>query len=150
MADLDRRSFLALTAGLCAACALGGNVLAAPDTKAEPVDIGPLSGFKTDGVNDKFARNHFLVIRNDGKLYASSSLCTHKGVPLTVRGGEILCTKHGSKFSNEGTVTKGPARDSLVRYAISTNDKGHVIVDTGTSFREKNFGDKKAYVDVSK
>jgi len=150
MADLDRRGFLTLTAGLCAVCALGGGSVLAAAKDAGPVDIGTLDDFKADGVSDKFAKNHFLVIRKEGRIYASSNLCTHKGVPLTLKGGEIMCTKHGSRFSNEGTVTKGPARDSLVRYAISQDDKGHLIVDTGTEFREKHFDDKKAYVEVPK
>jgi len=149
MAEIDRRGFLALTAGLCAACALGGNAFAAAE-KSAPVDIGTFDDFKADGVSDKFAKNHFLVIRSGGKIYASSNLCTHKGVPLTLKGGEIMCTKHGSRFSNEGTVTKGPARDTLVRYAISVDEKGHLIVDPSTEFREKHFDDKKSYVEVPK
>lgn len=150
MADLDRRGFLALTAGLCAACALGGSSVLAAPKNAGPVDIGTVDDFNADGVTDKFAKNQFLVIRKNGRVYASSNLCTHKGVPLTVKGGEIICTKHGSRFSNEGTVTKGPARDSLVRYAISKDENGHLLVDTSTEFREKHFDDKKAYVEVAK
>ncbi len=149
MAEIDRRGFLALTAGICAACALGGNALAA-GAKSEPVDIGTLDDYKADGVSDKFARSRFLVIRNGNKVYAASNLCTHKGVALSIKNGEIFCAKHGSRFSHEGTVTKGPARDSLVRFAISLDDKGHLIVDTATEFREKHFDDKKAYVEVPK
>ncbi len=150
MADLDRRGFLALTAGVCAACALGGGAAMAAGKQAAPVDIGTLDDYKADGVSDKFARSRFLVIRNGNKIYAASNLCTHKGVTLTVKNGEILCSKHGSRFSNEGTVTKGPARDSLVRFAISLDANGRIMVDTGTEFREKHFDDKKAFVEVPK
>ncbi len=150
MAEIDRRGFLALTAAVCATCALGGNVLAA-DAKTEPVDVGLLADYKADGISDKFAKsNRILVIRSDGHLFAATAICTHKGAMLTVKGQEIVCPKHNSHFSVEGTVTKGPAKDTLVRYAISVDDKGHVIVDPNTSFHEKNFDDKKSFVEIPK
>jgi len=150
MAEIDRRGFLALTAGFCAACALGESALAAKAV-TEPVDIGALTDYKADGISDKFARQGgFVVIRTGGRLFAASNVCTHKGVALNVKGEELVCPKHNSHFSIEGTVTKGPAKGTLVRYAISVNDKGHVMVDPTKEFREKNFDDKASYVAIEK
>lgn len=150
MAEIDRRGFLALSAGLCAACALGGTAFAAA-AKTNPVDIGPLADFKADGISDKFVRQGgFLIIRTGGRLFAASNLCTHKGVPLNVKGAELVCPKHNSHFSIEGTVTKGPAKSTLVRYGISLDDKGHVIVDPSKEFHEKNFDDKASFIAIEK
>jgi hypothetical protein len=83
MADIDRRGFLALTAGLCASCALGGNVLAA-GAETGPVDVGPLANYKKAGVTDTFARkNAFFLVNHDGRLYAMSNRCTHQGGAIT-------------------------------------------------------------------
>jgi nitrite reductase/ring-hydroxylating ferredoxin subunit len=151
MAEIDRRGFLALTAGVCAACALGGNVLAADTAAAAgPIDVGALADFKADGITSTFARSGFLLIRHDGKLYATSNVCTHKGAQVINKNGELVCPKHDSHFSLEGTVTKGKANSTLPRYAISVDDKGHVMVDKGTEFNEKKFEDKKAFVAIPK
>ena len=51
----------------------------------------------------------------EGEFKAFSSVCTHKGCPVSaVTGGEILCQCHGSRFSIEdGSVLGGPASGPL-------------------------------------
>jgi Rieske Fe-S protein len=93
--------------------------------------------------------NKLAVVRNDGRIYACSARCTHKSSPLKVKDGEFACPSHGSTFSVHGTVTKGPAKESLVRYAIAKNDAGNLIVDTSKSFREVDWEKAEAFVQVS-
>jgi nitrite reductase/ring-hydroxylating ferredoxin subunit len=153
MSEMNRRDFLVAT-GFAAVAVLSLPVLQssaradAPKMPEKPVDCGELKDFDKDGVTDTFAKkpNYIFLVRKDGKLFACLSMCTHKYVALTVKSDEFYCNKHHSEFSYEGTVTHGPAKDSLPRYAISKDDKGHVIVDCSKSFSEKNWDDAASFI----
>ncbi len=154
MSEMNRRDFL-VAGGLAAVAVLSLPVLqssafadAAPTMPDKPVDCGALKDFDKDGVTDTFAKkpNYFFIVRKDGKLYACLSMCTHKYKALTVKDDEFYCPAHHSEFSYEGTVTKGPAKNSLPRYAISKDDKGHVIVDCSKEFSEKNWDDTASFI----
>ena len=68
--------------------------------------------------------------------------------PLGAEGSTIVCENHGSTFSLDGAVTKGPARRSLPRYAMRKDDKGNVIVDTSKSFNEDKWQDAEAFINA--
>ena len=153
MEQLSRREFVAAVTAVaaCASCTLCGaaDALAADAATGEKVTIGTLADYPKDAVYDKFAKSHRLfVIRNDGQLYAASAICTHKNSPLTLKEGKIECKKHGSKFSEHGTSTKGPAKGSLPRYAISQSADQKLIVDTAKSFGEKEWEKPEAFIKV--
>jgi cytochrome b6-f complex iron-sulfur subunit len=46
--------------------------------------------------------------------------CTHEGTAINYNSsaGQFICPNHGSTFTNAGTVTLGPATNSLKQYAI--------------------------------
>lgn len=162
MSEMNRREFVVLSSAIaagCAACAFcGAEALAEPAPTTKPaagatgpgkIDIGKLTDYSADGITDKFMRpNKFAVVRTDGKIFACSARCTHKGSPLRVKDGHFACPSHGSEFSIQGTVTKAPAKDSLVRYAITKTDAGNLIVDTNKSFREKDWEKPEAFVAI--
>src|SRR5688572_19906444 len=115
MSDLDRRGFLTMAAGLCAACAFGDTVLAAPGD-LKPVDVGTLADYKAAKVVDKYAKpNGFFLVNEDGKLVAISNRCTHKNFEIEPKGEGFTCPKHKSEFSIHGTVVKGQAKSTLPR-----------------------------------
>lgn len=153
MEKMSRREFVAAATAVVAACGACATCTFAADAAAQAeakVDIGALSEYPKDGIYDKFAKsNKFFVVRNEGELYACSAVCTHKNAPLTLNGKEIVCKKHGSKFSEYGNSTKGPAKNSLPRYAIAENDKKHLIVDTSKSFSEKEWQKDGAFVKIA-
>lgn len=162
MSEMNRREFVVLSSVVAAGCACafcGADALAGAGPASKPaggmtgagkVDIGKLSDYSADGITDKFMRpNKFAVVRTDGKIFATSAKCTHKGSPLRVRDGHFACPAHGSEFSPQGTVTHGPAKESLVRYAIIKTDTGKLIVDTTRSFREKDWEKPEAFVAVT-
>ena len=77
-------------------------------------------GFREDG---------FFVIRRDKKLFALSSVCTHKGCKVRVAGDlSYFCKCHKSTFDKDGHVTKGPAKRDLPRVPVATDDQGHLHV----------------------
>ena len=157
--DLNRRNFLAAAAAVTCACAVGcpfaADAFGADD--AAPVDVGTLADFAKDGPYDKFAKKptSLLVIRSEGKLYAPTALCTHKNANLKVEDGEIVCPKHDSPFDLQGVpkpMTKDgdetPAKKPLVRYAISKNAEGKLIVDKSKSFDKDKWDDPASFIKV--
>ena len=146
--DLSRRQFVVLAAGCAAACACGGVTLA--QAAGKKVDIGPASDFPKEGIYDQYIKKGGVVVyRETGQIYVSTATCPHRGATMIVKGDTVYCPRHGSTFSPAGTVVKGPAEDSLERYAIAADDKGHLIVDTSKSFREKQWNDPASFVKVS-
>lgn len=148
-ACFGRRTFFAITSG-CLLCSAAGTNRAHAGTD-RPIDIGELKDYPKDEISEKFIRYDIFIIRNTGKLYASTAICPHKGNYLLLdpqNPGRIICSGHDSNFDPAGIPTGGPARRALVRYAISVNDKGRVIVDTSREFPQAQWGDKASYVAV--
>ena len=149
---LNRREFVATAAAACAFCvACPENILAA--TAKGPVDAGELSAFAKEGIYDSLAGSQgFFVISSKGKLYATSSTCTHKANLVAIdaeKAGQLKCEKHGSLFSLEGKVVKPPAKRSLPRYGIKLDAKKHVIVDPTKRFEEAGWKDPNSFLKLA-
>ena len=152
MSPLHRRQFV--TAGLTAcACAACPALRAFAETAAErgaPVDVGPLDDFRAKGIHDPQGKGRrFFLVNRGGRLYAVSSTCTHKKVALVARGGAFKCPRHGSTFTDEGKVTKAPARKALPRFAIRLTDDGRVVVDPSVFFPPNAWDEPGSHVDVT-
>lgn len=144
--DLSRRQFVVLAASCAAACACG--VARAQDATGK-VDVGTVGDYPHDAIYDKFIKSdQVIVYRESGQIYASTAICPHRGAILTVRGDEVYCKRHGSEFDASGSVTHGPAEDSLEHYAIALDDNKHLIVDRSKTFREKDWSDPASFVKV--
>lgn len=148
---MNRREFVATAVG-CAFCtACPEHVLAA--TAKGPVDAGDVNTFRKDGIYDALAQSQgFFVISSKGKLYATSSTCTHKSNQVSIdseKAGQLKCEKHGSLFSLEGKVIKAPAKRSLPRYGIKLDANKHVIVDPTKRFEESSWNDPNSFVKLA-
>ena len=158
MSDLNRRQFVvAATAAAACACCFCETADAAEDAASPaaaggsgPIEVGTKADYPKDGtINDKLAKPkelRVLVVRNEGKIYAMTSTCTHKNCAVKNKNGEIVCPCHGSKYSLHGTSTKGPAKGSLTRYGITVNDAGKIIVDRSKQFAEKQWDDPGSFI----
>jgi len=157
MTQLNRREFV--TAVACAACLCGlGNSaqLLADDSPATApstlLDVGAKSDYATDGITSTWMTvpNRVAVVRHDGKIYASSTICTHRGGTVKWHSDvdAFVCPRHGANFDIEGNVTKGPARTALLRYAISVDANGHLIVDKSQSFTSDQWDNPGSFVKV--
>jgi nitrite reductase/ring-hydroxylating ferredoxin subunit len=153
MSDLNRREFVAATAAaacLCLLCGHGQTVLADDAPASTPVDVGPKSSYTADGfTTDWIKTNHFIVVRENGHLYACTSRCTHRNADVQVQGDGLWCSRHGSTFDSAGKVTQGPAKRSLSRYAISLDANDHVIVDKSKKFDDKHWDDPASFIALS-
>ena len=158
MSDVNRREFVTLTVAAAACACSCGTAFAAEaeeekpaagpvPKKTTPFDVGPKSDYSKDGITDKYSKaERILVVRHEGKIYAINSTCTHKNCAVKLKAADLVCPCHGSKFSVHGTSTKGPAKGSLLRYALSVNDKGNIIVERSKTFEEKKWDDPAASI----
>ena len=74
------------------------------------------------------------VGRDGGGLYALSVICTHAGCDMSQNGSVtssgIDCFCHGSVFSPEGQVLRGPAFSPLPHFALTKDAAGQLTVHT--------------------
>src|SRR4051812_14819167 len=158
MPEINRRDFVTMAAAACAgACmlcdGLGGTAIAAEPTAAEAggtkVDAGALADYAKDGVYDKLADSKKVIIVREGtKIYAMTSICTHKMGVVKIKGSELVCPKHNSHFANDGKPKSGPAKAALFHLGISQTADGKIMVDTSKRFGEKQWDDAGASITV--
>jgi Rieske Fe-S protein len=146
---MNRREFVIAGAAIAGALAVSPEDLTAADAPAKTIDIGPLESYSKDGVTDTWAgktSHKILIIRHEGRLYAATSVCTHKNCIVKPKGEGLVCPCHGSKYTLMGVPTKGPAKHPLFRYGISVDDQKHVIVDKSKQFEENDWESEGAFI----
>jgi Rieske Fe-S protein len=121
---LNRRQFVILGVGLLAGCAV-----ARTGAGGRTFDAGPADAFRDEGVYDRFRYQGFFLVHRGGRLFALSSICTHRRCTLNLAPDHsFICPCHGSTFDPEGAVTRGPAQHSLPQLPVRTDERGRVLV----------------------
>jgi cytochrome b6-f complex iron-sulfur subunit len=136
---LNRRTFIVGGVGGLLAASAGGiyasvkslypTVAYEPSLKAE---IGLPEEFTGDIMRQvQVGGSKISVMKGDNGLYALVRNCTHMGCIPYFSGAEELfrCPCHGSVFTLEGDVVKGPAPEPLYRASITINARGRVEVN---------------------
>lgn len=145
--QLNRREFFSyLTVGWVAlSTALAGLAGLAlrftyPNVNFEP-EMDFIAGRTDDydmGVDERW-KNGFGVwmVKEDGKLFALSNICTHLGCVPNWLPAELKfkCPCHGSGYYMSGINFEGPAPRPLERYKIFLNVDGKIVVDKTKIFR---------------
>lgn len=146
---MKRREFLAASAGC--ACLLFTRSGRAETASTGPVKIGDLKSFTKEGIDDRFLKDGFFVVRGKEKLFALSAFCTHKtDARLNGKAGaeKIICPRHQAQFALDGTVQRGPAKRNLDRFAITVDAKGLVTVDTSKKIEAGKHDEVPAFVKI--
>ena len=140
---MQRRDFLK---GACRICLLGaagatvvdiascspavGNSIFKPDIVDNTVTV-PLALFdqKSFGVisPNKYPYEVAIEKKEDGNYIALLLQCTHYDNQLTPTGNGFTCSLHGSKFSLDGSVLKGPAEAPLKYLKITKTNTDLII-----------------------
>jgi Rieske Fe-S protein len=126
---INRREFLILTATFTAGCGSIGNGSVPITGEERTINAGPAGNYAADGVYVAFRNQGFFIIRRGEKLFALSSICTHRKCKLIAEPDRsFYCKCHGSTFDPAGHVTEGPARRDLPVLATSVNENGQLLV----------------------
>ncbi|HEY7377513.1 MAG TPA: non-heme iron oxygenase ferredoxin subunit [Steroidobacteraceae bacterium] len=95
-----------------------------------PEDAVPLGEYRIFDIDD----TPVAVFNVDGELFAIQDICTHDGEILTggpVEGTEIVCPRHGARFSlRTGEVLAPPAYEPVRTYGIRV-EKGRLLLEAG-------------------
>jgi nitrite reductase/ring-hydroxylating ferredoxin subunit len=135
---VDRRLFLR-NAALAALGVLAAGTV--PTTLAHAVEgVRPLDESGANAVERLYAvpaadgvsiddTNEVILVRWQGRAYAFSSRCTHRGARLEWRAGEgrIFCPKHKARFRPDGAHDSGRQTRALDRYDIRRRGDALVI-----------------------
>lgn len=87
-----------------------------------PTPSGPLTVAKSDVPKGSgMIKDGYIVTQPAaGTFKAFSNICTHQGCPITqIQGDTITCNCHGSQFSLDGSVKRGPADRPLTKAKIT-------------------------------
>lgn len=147
--SLNRREFFSfLTVGWVAFTAAVGGLLSMAFRYSYPnVDFEPEMDFVAgrpadyeEGVDERW-KNGFGVwmVREQGRLYALSVICTHLGCVPSWLPAELKfkCPCHGSGFYSNGVNFEGPAPRPLERFKISLTPSGEILVDKTRVYRQE-------------
>jgi Rieske Fe-S protein len=91
----------------------GGAVTVTIDASSPLASTGSAALVNTSSGN-------FLVSRAGDQFTALTATCTHEGcVVSNFQSGTYECPCHGSQYSTNGSVTRGPATRSLAQFQTS-------------------------------
>jgi cytochrome b6-f complex iron-sulfur subunit len=93
----------------------------------ERIPIGTLRDFP-DGSQTLLLEIPAVIIRSGDQIRAVSLTCTHLGCLVEPDQDSFLCPCHGSRFSDQGNLLKGPADKDLAEFEIETDDEGQIIL----------------------
>lgn len=148
LVSLSRRDVCGAIAGcvgLAVLASCGGSDGGSPDaamvTDDAPMGVCPTTGAADVGAASKFvagtpvyfSSGNFWVVRDTGGLFAVTARCTHEGATTVIRSGDFYCPRHGSIFTFDGAVLRGPATRALGHLAMCMTASGNVGVQTSVS-----------------
>jgi cytochrome b6-f complex iron-sulfur subunit len=110
------------------------NVLSEPPSKFK---AGFPDNYEEGKVTDRYKEQNTWVVKQEGKIYALSTTCTHLGCTPNwlEREQKFKCPCHGSGFYISGINFEGPAPRPLERWAVSIGDDGQLVVDKSKKFQ---------------
>jgi len=138
----SRRTFL--QSGGCLALALAASVAVPRELWAQPIEVitGASAGSEktygipaADGVNvDRDAQ--VILVRSQNHAFAFALSCPHQNAAVrwAPAASQFQCTKHDSKYRQDGTYTSGRATRNMDRFAIR-RDAQSLIIDLDKVFK---------------
>src|SRR5581483_289448 len=145
MSEMNRRQFVAAAGAAAVSLYVLSDATEVFAAAAAPtVDVGAASDYSKDGITAKWIRkNKFAIVRDNGKIYAVSTKCTHKGCNVNPSGDHFKCPCHGAQYNADGSIKNGNGKTdtAMFHYGLSTDANGHLIVDTSKQFEQSKWDD---------
>jgi cytochrome b6-f complex iron-sulfur subunit len=135
MQKLSRRNFLQLSVnallGVSGVLGLAGLIrffsFQADPPPPREFDIGPAADFPQG--SSTILPQIPATLRHTSKGYIAISMkCTHLGCTVGKPGDSFQCPCHGSRFDENGKLTRGPAKRDLSSLRVEENEAGNLIV----------------------
>jgi cytochrome b6-f complex iron-sulfur subunit len=147
-------AWVSFTAAM-AAMTLGTVRFLFPNVLSEPpnrVKVGDPRSFEDGKVVETFKDRQIWIVRNQGKIFALNTMCTHLGcTPNWLEADKkFKCPCHGSGFYITGINFEGPAPRPLERWALELADDGQLVVDKSKKFQYElgQWDNKDSYFEV--
>jgi len=145
--NVSRRSFVLTVVATAAAAPLLAHA-ADGDASSAGTDVGTLADYAQDGVTDTWAKTKkFLIVREKNRIVAVSSVCTHKNCVVKPKDGLLVCPCHGSRYSTQGSLQKGPGKGPLAHLGIQLIDS-RIVVDPSRTFPEDQWNQPGSFLTV--
>ena len=135
MPKINRRDFLKLsTTGLLTASGLLGlgalfrfmGYESESATKLE-FDLGETSAYPV-GSRTILSEIPAILIHTESGFKAISLVCTHLGCTVEQNADGFSCPCHGSLYSGDGSVLRGPAQKPLPTLRLEQDAEGHLTL----------------------
>src|SRR5215831_10584652 len=98
MRYINRRDFLVMGAAAACGC-VGGCASMTSAPEGGRVDAGPIDQYQAEGATDRLAKSdHVILVRENGRLYACTALCTHKAGVIEITDSQLRCPRHGALY----------------------------------------------------
>jgi cytochrome b6-f complex iron-sulfur subunit len=135
MNKITRRDFLKLATntllGLSGVLGLGGMIrFLSFEMDPEPpsqYDLGSVESY-SQGTRTLLMHIPAVLIRTEEGFLALSLVCTHLGCTIEQKDEAFECPCHGSRYDNQGYVTRGPSNEPLRRLRVEINETGNLIL----------------------
>lgn len=135
MTQINRRDFLKIAAtGLLTTGGLlgmGGLLrFMAYQTEPAPVtefDLGQAANYPL-GSRTVLPDIPALLIHSESGFSALSLVCTHLGCTVSQNDNGFSCPCHGSEYSNDGRVLRGPALKPLKKLKVTVMNDGNLLL----------------------
>lgn len=90
-------------------------------------EIGPETNYPL-GSRTVLADIPALLVREPEGFVAISMVCTHLGCTVERKPEGFVCQCHGSRYDEDGVVTKGPAVEPLPQLTVEKNEDGSLVI----------------------
>jgi Rieske Fe-S protein len=132
---MNRRDFLKISTNsmlaLAAALGIGGLLRYLSYQFDSPprneFDIGPESDYPAS-TRTVLPNIPAIIVHDENGFKAMSLACTHLGCMVEQRNFGFECPCHGSRYTLEGKVVKGPASSNLPQLRIEKSQDGNLHV----------------------
>ena len=76
-------------------------------------------------------QTYYVLALDDGQFAVVSPVCKHQGCTVNIAPDRLECPCHGSMYTREGGVLRGPTQSPLDRFAVEVSGDGILTIDLG-------------------